>query len=148
MVTMGPSGGTRVEILTRTTCFGLLAQVSVGRVGLSIDALPAILPVRFSLFDETVLFWSVPGTKPDRATVGHVVAFEADGHEPGTGTAWSVLLQGVAKAVSATSVPVGSAPADSGADGGPAPRLVQIQGTNVSGHRLLGTVDGPGGSTP
>ncbi len=141
---MQPNDGRRVEILTRQTCWDLLAQVSVGRIGVSIDALPAILPVHFSLFDGTVLIWTVPGTKLDRATVGHVVAFQADGYDPHVDTGWSVLLQGVATAVSDEKVAAGSVPIGSWAGGESAARLVQIRATKVTGHWLLDPGDGTG----
>jgi nitroimidazol reductase NimA-like FMN-containing flavoprotein (pyridoxamine 5'-phosphate oxidase superfamily) len=140
---MGPSDGTRVEILNRQMCFDLLAQVPVGRIGVSIDALPAVLPVHFSLFDETVLLRTVPGTKLDTATIGHVVAFQADGYEPLADTGWSVLLQGLARAVSGQQARANSVPIRSW-DSGSAVRLVQIQATVLSGRRLLGADGGIG----
>ena len=46
-----------------------------------------------------MLFRTVPGTKLDAATIGAVVAFQADAQEPLDGNPWSVLLQGIALAV-------------------------------------------------
>lgn len=81
-----------MTILTRPECLELLSQAPVGRIGASIDALPVILPVHFGLFEESVLFRTIPGTKLDAATLGAVVAFQADGRELRDGTYWSVLL--------------------------------------------------------
>ena len=134
---MGPSGEAETAILGRSECFDLLAQVSVGRIGVSIDALPVILPVHFALSGESVLFRTVLGTKLDAATIGAVVAFQADAHEVGD-SSWSVLLQGVASAVSdedgqalATSIHIGP-----WAGGQVDLRLVRIVATNVSGRRF------------
>ena len=47
-----PQAGLEVaglEVLSREECLSLMATVSVGRLGVSIDALPAILPVNFVL---------------------------------------------------------------------------------------------------
>ncbi len=89
-----------MRILARRECLDLLSQVSLGRVGVSIDALPVILPVHFVLFGESVFFNTNPGTKFDAATTGAVVAFQADAPEAGSGAHWSVLLQGIASEVS------------------------------------------------
>ena len=142
---MGSSGGTERAILGRPECFELLSLVSVGRIGVSIDALPVILPVHFTLFGESVLFRTILGTKLDAATIGAVVAFEAEGDEPVDGTSWSVLLQGVASAVSsddgharAKSIPIGP-----WAGGKMDLRLLRIEATNVSGRRFRITGEGP-----
>ena len=58
-----------------------------------------LLPVHFALFGDSVLFRTVPGTKLDAATIGAVVAFQADAYDLVDGTGWSVLLQGIATAV-------------------------------------------------
>ncbi len=88
-----------VVTLTRGQCLARLAQTSVGRLGLSIDALPSILPIRFTISDESVLFVAARGSRLESATTGAVVAFQADGHDPEEGSWWSVLVQGVAKTV-------------------------------------------------
>src|ERR1035438_10129986 len=88
-----------VEVLSRAECLELLSHAAIGRVGVSIDALPVILPVHFALFGDSVLFRTVPGTKFDAAAVGAVLAFQADSYEPESPTAWSVLLQGIASEV-------------------------------------------------
>jgi nitroimidazol reductase NimA-like FMN-containing flavoprotein (pyridoxamine 5'-phosphate oxidase superfamily) len=77
----------------------LLASVSVGRVGLSIKALPAVLPVNFALLDGEVVFRTVEGTKFHAAAAGRVLAFEADGYETDGLSGWSVLVQGVSRVV-------------------------------------------------
>jgi hypothetical protein len=53
---------------------GPLATVSVGRVGTSSQALPAVLPVNFVLYDRAIFFRAVPGTKLDAAVSGVVVS--------------------------------------------------------------------------
>jgi nitroimidazol reductase NimA-like FMN-containing flavoprotein (pyridoxamine 5'-phosphate oxidase superfamily) len=124
--------------LSRAECLEHLSLVSLGRIGASIDALPVILPVHFVVSGESVLFHTVPGTKLDAATIGAVVAFQADDQEPLNGSYWSVLLQGIASLVSDTTRqaqervdPMKSAPGVQREL-----RLVQIQATNVSGRKF------------
>lgn len=89
-----------LETLSPDDCLDLLATVSVGRVGVTIDALPAVLPVNFVLQGGTVVFRTVPGTKLDAATAGMVVAFEADQHgNANRPDGWSVLVRGVAREI-------------------------------------------------
>lgn len=82
--------------LTRDECLALLAGVSLARVGVSVDALPAILPVTIALMDGSVVFGTVPGTKLALATAGSILAIEADEYDPKLGGGWSVLVRGVA----------------------------------------------------
>jgi nitroimidazol reductase NimA-like FMN-containing flavoprotein (pyridoxamine 5'-phosphate oxidase superfamily) len=83
--------------LNREQCMALLAGSSFGRVGVSVDALPAILPVTIALIDGDVVFRTVPGTKLAYAARNAVLAVEADEYDPATGAGWSVLVRGVAR---------------------------------------------------
>ena len=87
------------EVLSRDECLAHLGKVSVGRLGVTIRALPAILPVNFAVHEGQVVLRSVPGSKLDAATAGAVVAFEADDHGPEGAWGWSVLVQGIADEV-------------------------------------------------
>ena len=83
-----------LEILDVETCMGLVATQSVGRVGISINALPAILPVNYCTYDDSVVFLTAPGTKLTAALHHAVVAFEVDDFDALGRTGWSVLLIG------------------------------------------------------
>jgi len=127
-----------LEELSRGECLRLLASVSLGRVGLSINALPAVLPVNFALLDGEVVFRTVEGTKFHAATAGRVLAFEADGHEADGSSGWSVLVQGVSRVITdptelsraqqLTMEPWG---VDQAAD-----RIVRISTTLISGRQF------------
>jgi nitroimidazol reductase NimA-like FMN-containing flavoprotein (pyridoxamine 5'-phosphate oxidase superfamily) len=83
-----------LTVLTPDECFALLATVPIGRVGLSLNALPVVLPVNFSVLDGDIVFRTVQGTKFHAAAAGTVLAFEVDGYDPeGTGGC-SVMVQG------------------------------------------------------
>jgi nitroimidazol reductase NimA-like FMN-containing flavoprotein (pyridoxamine 5'-phosphate oxidase superfamily) len=72
----------------------LLATQQVGRLGVSIQALPAILPVNFRLLNERIVVRTVPGTKLDAAAAQTVIAFEVDDYDPTGRWGWSVLVRG------------------------------------------------------
>ena len=88
-----------LETLTRDECLAHLGKVSVGRLGVTIRALPVILPVNFVMHEGAIVLRSVPGSKLDAATADAVVAFEVDEHDPEGRWGWSVLVQGVAQEV-------------------------------------------------
>jgi nitroimidazol reductase NimA-like FMN-containing flavoprotein (pyridoxamine 5'-phosphate oxidase superfamily) len=74
----------------------LLESTSIGRVGVSIGALPVVLPVDYAIVDGDIIIRTTAGTKLDLAIVDMVVAFEIDGVDPIYHGGWSVLVQGVA----------------------------------------------------
>ena len=49
-----------LELLDDAQCRQLLHQGVVGRVGMSRQALPVIVPVNYSMIDEQITFWSAP----------------------------------------------------------------------------------------
>jgi nitroimidazol reductase NimA-like FMN-containing flavoprotein (pyridoxamine 5'-phosphate oxidase superfamily) len=66
----------------------------LGRVGVTLDAQPAIFPVNFAVLDDEVVFRTAPGTKLCAATVHHIVAFEIDEATADGSSGWSVLVVG------------------------------------------------------
>jgi nitroimidazol reductase NimA-like FMN-containing flavoprotein (pyridoxamine 5'-phosphate oxidase superfamily) len=134
-----------LQHLTPEECLRLLATVPVGRVGVTMDALPAVLPVNFVVTGGAVVFATVAGTKLDAATAGAVVAFEAD--SVGTSEApggWSVLVRGVAREITdpAEIEAARALPLESWAWDGVADRYVRIEPTVVSGRRIVATDTG------
>ncbi len=78
----------------------MLAKVPVGRVVYTRQALPAVLPINFSLdTDASVLLCTSPGSDLVRAIDGVVVAFEADEFNAATRSGWSVVVTGRAGVV-------------------------------------------------
>ncbi len=92
-------GGLLIAPLDVEECWARLRSATLGRVAISVGALPVILPVFFTVVDRSVVFRSTPGTKLAAATSGMVVAFEADGFQPTEQEGWSVLIQGVSRGV-------------------------------------------------
>lgn len=85
-----------LEKLGREECLTLLASRSVGRVGITISALPVIFPVNFAILDGDIVFRSSPGSKLTAAAQRAVVAFEVDDVDGMYHSGWSVLIVGPA----------------------------------------------------
>lgn len=91
-----------LAVLDRAACLDLLATVPVGRVAVTIGALPVILPVNFALGPKgEVVFRTGEGQKLKAALDGAVIAFEADDFDEDRRTGWSVLVQDQARVISA-----------------------------------------------
>ncbi len=126
-----------LEILTRADNMRLLESTSTGRVGVSIGALPVVLPVNFAVVDGAIIIRTTAGTKLDAAITNLVVAFEIDGVDPVVHGGWSVLVQGVAEEVTdpAEIERLGGIPMMSWT--GLAGRFVRIDTQILSGTRLV-----------
>ena len=83
--------------LDRATCLELLRSSRLGRVGLSVDALPVIVPVGFEVVGDHIVLGAHVDPRELAAIDGVVVAFEADAWDPERGEGWSVLVQGPAR---------------------------------------------------
>lgn len=83
-----------MEVLDRATCLALAAGEPIGRLGLTVGALPVILPVSFALVGGDVVMTAGEGTKLRAAVREEVACFEVDGVDTVTRTGWSVLLTG------------------------------------------------------
>jgi nitroimidazol reductase NimA-like FMN-containing flavoprotein (pyridoxamine 5'-phosphate oxidase superfamily) len=139
-----PNSELEATVLRRQECLEFLGRVSIGRIGVSIEALPAILPVQFALRDDSVLVRTIPGTKLDAATIGAVVAFQAEAWEPADQLYWSVLLQGLATEVGDDRNAQREASAIRSWGGvDRAHRLVRIEATKIAGRRFHIAGEGP-----
>ena len=83
-----------LEVLTDHQCRELLTQVSVARIGLSVDSLPVILPVNFVVDADSIVFRTGHGLKLSAATAGDVACLEADDIDTLGHGGWSVLVTG------------------------------------------------------
>ena len=88
-----------LEELSESECRGRLARARLGRVGVTIGALPAILPVNYALLDGDIVFRTGEGTKLRAALERAVVAFEIDGIDEIERSGWSVLVVGHASTI-------------------------------------------------
>ena len=74
--------GADPQVLAEAECLRLLAGERLGRVAITVKALPVILPVRFALDRDEIVFRAPPGGVLAEATRHAVIAFEADGSSP------------------------------------------------------------------
>jgi len=127
----------RLSELTRSECLALLGSVTVARIGVSIDALPAIFPVFITVVDGVVAFRTVPGTKLAAASAGAIVALEVDHVDDLTSEGWSVLVRGVASEVTDEGLIAAARGRlrETWIDGAPM-HLVEISPDLVTGRRL------------
>lgn len=88
-----------LEVIPEDECLRLLSGATLGRVALSIGALPVVLPVNFVMDDGNVVLRTQKGSKLNAALAGAVVAFEVDEYDAVYHAGWSVLLTGVAGVV-------------------------------------------------
>jgi hypothetical protein len=127
----------RLEVLSQEECRALLEQETIGRVGVSVDALPAILPVNYSVVDGGIVFRTGEGTK-FRAALDHtIVAFEVDHSDPNREDGWSVLAVGVAAPFDASPEILRSAAMPTPWAGGSREHLVRIRPEVISGRRVV-----------
>src|SRR5690242_14319057 len=125
-----------ITILEVDVCWALLRSHEVGRVAFVIADDPQIFPINYVVDHGTVVFRTGEGTKLTGAG-DHNVAFEADGYEPETGEAWSVVVKGRGEEISR--VPELLDTADLPLfpwHGASKQRFVRILPTEVSGRRF------------
>jgi uncharacterized protein len=89
-----------VEELSESACWSLLRTASVGRLAVWVEDHPDIFPLNYAVAHGTVVFRSRAGTKVSAALSDSPVALEADGYDPETATAWSVVIRGNAEEIS------------------------------------------------
>lgn len=86
-----------VQVLAADECLALLSHHAVGRIGLSVDALPVVLPVNYLLDNGRILLRTGFGTKLAAALRNAVVCFEVDEIDQEHQVGWSVLVTGTAR---------------------------------------------------
>ncbi|MFF2409893.1 helix-turn-helix domain-containing protein [Streptomyces sp. NPDC058092] len=79
-------------------CRRLLSTHGVGRIGVTTDDGPAILPVNYVVDGDRISYRCAPDTLPATAA-DHPVAFEVDHIDEALSQGWSVLLAGTAATV-------------------------------------------------
>jgi nitroimidazol reductase NimA-like FMN-containing flavoprotein (pyridoxamine 5'-phosphate oxidase superfamily) len=134
-----------LELLTEEQARQLLAAGEVGRVGITIGALPAIFPVNYRLIDGAIVFRTGPGSKLSAAATGAVVAFEVDDYQLTDRSGWSVLAVGRAEVVDDPDLAarVADAQPQPFVDG-PRAAIVRIEPTFLSGRRLVHWIEPTG----
>jgi nitroimidazol reductase NimA-like FMN-containing flavoprotein (pyridoxamine 5'-phosphate oxidase superfamily) len=127
-----------LELLSEAQCRQLLASGEVGRVGITVGALPAIFPVNYRVVDGAIVYSTAPGSKMSAAVAGAVVAFEVDDYQLADRTGWSVLAVGPAEVVTDPEITarVTAAHLEAFVDGA-RNTIVRIEPTFLSGRRVV-----------
>jgi uncharacterized protein len=88
-----------LEVLVAEQCLELLDRARLGRIAVTVGAVPAIFPVHFRLLDGHIVFRTGMGTDLHTASADTVVAFEVDDVDASWDRGWSVLAVGVARVI-------------------------------------------------
>ncbi|MFJ4077653.1 pyridoxamine 5'-phosphate oxidase family protein [Streptomyces iakyrus] len=126
--------------LGRQECLRRLAEVPVGRIVYTRQALPAVLPVNFGLDGEgAVVLRTSAASELVRAIDGAVVAFEVDDVDAVRHSGWSVIVTGTAVVVTDPAEHEGLARTVS-ASWVPSPQgvFVRIEPELVTGREFVG----------
>ena len=127
-----------LEVLVAEQCLELLARSRLGRIAVTIGAVPAIFPVHYRLLDGQIVFTTGQGTNLHAAAANTVVAFEVDDVDPSWAEGWSVLVVGVAREIR-DNVAMGLAldQAPNLWDSGDGAHVISILPAFVSGRRFV-----------
>jgi hypothetical protein len=137
-----------LEILGQDQCLDLLRTVRVGRLVFTEQALPAVQPVNFRVWQGDIVIRVASGAKLAAAVGNLVVAFETDELDPDLHTGWSVTVVGHAQRIT----DVGDLVELSGlflqpGDDGRRDYFVRIRTEKVTGRRLRAPVTACGATT-
>lgn len=101
-------------------------------------AMPAILPVNFTMYGDDIVFRTAPGTKFTAAVLGCVVAFQIDEFEAETEAGWSVMAVGRAVEITDPTIlrEIDSLPLQPWAAGAK-DHVVLIRVEHLTGRRIL-----------
>ena len=77
----------------------LLIGGDVGRIGLSMGAMPVIFPVHYAVEGGCIVVRAAAGSSIASAAAGSVVAFAVDDYERQDSSGWSVLAVGRSEVV-------------------------------------------------
>ena len=151
MATQQPDDGSRppaisepvIEALDETQCLALIAGGGVGRIGYTSRFGPAVLPVNYHLYDQTIVFRTgihssmVEDLRTGIADAEYNIAFEIDQIEPITQEGWSVLVQGAAHFVDSDEerAPIAELGVQAWA-GGRKDQFIRVIPRHVTGRRI------------
>ena len=108
-------------------CWELLAMASVGRLALSVRALPVIMPVQYCLTGHRLAVCLGHREIPERSLNKAVIAFTADAIDAQTRSGWSVQIQGRSSVSRYKGFATGCGQPLAG-------QVVEIEPATVSGH--------------
>jgi hypothetical protein len=126
-----------VVALDDTECWQLLGRSGLGRLAVAVLGEPDIFPVNYILVDHGIIFRTAQGTKLASLTVDSRVAFEIDGVDERSGTAWSVVAHGTAEVLDADDIPGTGGRQVTSWHRAPKPLIVRISVDSLTGRRFV-----------
>ncbi len=120
-------------------CRRLLDTERLGRIALSVAALPSVVPVFYRVVDDRIVL-GVEDRSLFAALSDNIVAFEVDHVDQETKVGWTVLVVGRSSPAPDLSLSVFTLPGNEAArDGllGPPDRLIGISIDRLSGQRTI-----------
>lgn len=88
-----------LETLDEQECLRLLEAARLGRIALSVGALPAVFPIHFAMLGGEPVFRTDAGAKLSAAASGQVVCLEVDDADMEYHSGWSVMVVGLARII-------------------------------------------------
>jgi len=125
-----------LRVLDRDECLALLATAEVGRVVFTQRGLPAVQPVKFVVWRDSVWFPAQARTDLYGSADDGVVAFEADAFDEDVETGWWVTVLGRASAIAECDLPSRRPELSWRLPPGADVRCVRIPMEVVSGRRI------------
>ncbi len=92
--TDGATAGNRLVELDETMCLRLLGERIVGRMALTVGALPTVLPINYVLYGRSLVMATDPGLKLRSARSRDVVCLEVDDWDDFEQSGWYVTATG------------------------------------------------------
>ncbi len=133
---MSTSENPSADRLSTSQAWALARDSVVGRLAVVVQGDPDIFPVNHVVDHGTIVFRTAEGTKLSSA-IGRRVAFEMDGYDVDTASAWSVVIKGraseirkLADVLEALNLPIFPW------HNAPKPRYVRIEPDSISGMRF------------
>ena len=131
-----------LEILHLGDMFRLLGTAALGRIGFMADDEVAVLPVRFLVDGQDVVFRTYAGSKLSNIDVGHYVCFEVDSYDADKQTGWSVVARGLVEKESEAACARLDAPGlESWGETAQKRVWMRIRPTSLTGRRLASADD-------
>lgn len=136
----------RLQELDVDTCLGLLSRRHFGRVALSDEDGPVVLPVNYTVDRGAVVFRTAEGTKLDAAVRVEPVAFEVDEVDEAARSGWSVVIRGMLEeVVDPEELERLRLQPLAPFAGGERERFVRVWSRSISGRRIVVPDDAPPG---
>jgi hypothetical protein len=93
------------DVISGVECWELVRTASVGRLVLSLHALPAILPVQYYVDGDEIAICLGHYVIPEQSVNDAIVAFGVDAIDPTSRAGWTVQVRGIVRCPHTIGVP-------------------------------------------